>query len=396
MTDFYQMFVGRPRPGQRARPRRREFVDDVGSVAGAMVGDAGRAHEFVDMLDRVAPPSHPVGPGGVVGDDEPATPERAAQHAADLERHSQWGSDAGALARRARYRPRLVRDEPATSFAVGPGGVVDPDPIERAALATGVSTSYLRALVGHESGGDDKARPGTSSAFGNAQFIESTWVRVMRQYGGPYGLDEFGALTDDELLELRGDPTWGALMAAEYGRENARDLQRALNRPIRENELYLGHFLGSGEAVNLIRAAQEDARSAGRVRRGVDVASPAAVEANPQVFFEGGRYEWRQHPRTGRRFQHYLGGGRARTAAEVVARQSRAFSRDVFQPQERAHEVQAREAAQREAIEAQRTARTREAAAAAEERSQERWQMREPNRADILMRAIWGLRPTDP
>jgi len=178
----------------------------------------------------------------------------------------------------------------------------------------------LRDLIGHESGGDDEAQAGTSSAEGAAQFTDATWLRMMRQLGPQYGLPD--GLSDSQILGLRSNRAWSGLMTGEYARENQNVMQRALGRPITQREAYLGHFLGGDEAADLIAASEANMRDARRF------VSRAAVEANPHVFYEGGRYEWRTHHRTGRRYQHYLGGGRPRTAREVVQRQGRNFSDD--------------------------------------------------------------------
>src|SRR3954465_2345389 len=59
--------------------------------------------------------------------------------------------------------------------------------VVRAARATGVDPAYLMALADKESSllPDNKAR--TSSAEGLFQFIESTWLEVLRRYGPKHG-----------------------------------------------------------------------------------------------------------------------------------------------------------------------------------------------------------------
>lgn len=164
---------------------------------------------------------------------------------------------------------------------------------------TGVPSHYLNALIEHESGGDDHAKAETSSATGPAQFIDSTWLRMMRQYGPEYGLP--ANASDAELLELRTSRNWAALMAAEYANENRQVMSAALSRPITEGEAYLGHFLGAEDAAELIAAADHNLPDARRfVSRG-------AVEANRTIFF---------HPN-----------GRPRSAREVVQLQTRRFRR---------------------------------------------------------------------
>src|SRR3954447_12585372 len=59
--------------------------------------------------------------------------------------------------------------------------------VVRAAQATNVDPAYLMALADKESSllPDNKAR--TSSAEGLFQFIEATWLEVLRRYGPKHG-----------------------------------------------------------------------------------------------------------------------------------------------------------------------------------------------------------------
>jgi soluble lytic murein transglycosylase-like protein len=59
--------------------------------------------------------------------------------------------------------------------------------VVRAAQVTGVDPAYMMALADKESSllPDNKAR--TSSAEGLFQFIESTWLEVIRRYGPKHG-----------------------------------------------------------------------------------------------------------------------------------------------------------------------------------------------------------------
>src|SRR3954462_6121907 len=59
--------------------------------------------------------------------------------------------------------------------------------VVRAAQVTGVDPAYLMALADKESSliPDNKAR--TSSAEGLFQFVEATWLEVLRRYGAKHG-----------------------------------------------------------------------------------------------------------------------------------------------------------------------------------------------------------------
>lgn len=266
------------------------------------------------------PAMMPIAPFDPVGA-PPMAPERASQHQMDSERHARWGRMAGDLANAGRVQPQYRAQDPAQQRlreqfngrppAIGPGGVGGGNAIERAAADTGVPRAYLSELITHESSGDDYAKAPTSSATGAAQFIDGTWLRMMRDYGPRYGLQPEG-MSNADMLALRNNRGWSALMAAEYAQENATEMRRALRRPVSQGEAYLGHFLGAGDAVDLIAAAEQRLSDARRF------VSPGAVQANPRIFYDGGRYQG----------SRYLGGGRPRTAQEVVRLQSRRFSSD--------------------------------------------------------------------
>ncbi len=65
--------------------------------------------------------------------------------------------------------------------------------IRRAADATGVNFSLLVETARRESALNPNAQAGTSSASGLFQFIESTWLDMVRRHGAEHG---FGARSD--------------------------------------------------------------------------------------------------------------------------------------------------------------------------------------------------------
>ncbi|HCK83734.1 MAG TPA: hypothetical protein DHW63_04230, partial [Hyphomonadaceae bacterium] len=60
--------------------------------------------------------------------------------------------------------------------------------IARASQATGVDFSLLVETARRESALNPHARAGTSSATGLFQFIESTWLDMVRRHGAEHGL----------------------------------------------------------------------------------------------------------------------------------------------------------------------------------------------------------------
>jgi hypothetical protein len=161
--------------------------------------------------------------------------------------------------------------------------------IQRAADATGVNFSLLVQTAQRESALNPHAKAGTSSATGLFQFIESTWLDMVRRHGAQHGLGaEAAALqrgadvqTRRDILALRNDPELSARMAGELARENAATLQARLGRAPNAGELYAAHVMGSGGAVRLIEAAAHGAPSAAAL-------FPREAAANRGLFYANG------------------------------------------------------------------------------------------------------------
>jgi len=161
--------------------------------------------------------------------------------------------------------------------------------IRRGADATGVNFSLLVETARRESALNPHARAGTSSATGLFQFIDSTWLDIVRRHGANHGLGaEAAALsrgadaaTRREILALRNDPELSARMAGELARENAQALHARLGRAPSAGELYAAHVMGPGGAIRLIEAAQQGAPSAAAV-------FPREAAANRGLFYANG------------------------------------------------------------------------------------------------------------
>lgn len=161
--------------------------------------------------------------------------------------------------------------------------------IRRASDATGVDFSLLVETARRESALNPTARASTSSATGLFQFIESTWLDMVRRHGADHGLGaEAAALrgganaeTRRQILALRNDPEIAARMAGELTRENAATLQARFGRAPTAGELYAAHVMGSGGAIRLIEAAQQGAPSAAAL-------FPREAAANRGLFYAHG------------------------------------------------------------------------------------------------------------
>jgi hypothetical protein len=163
-----------------------------------------------------------------------------------------------------------------------------------AAQKTGVDFSYLMGQAQIESGMRCDAKAGTSSASGLYQFIDQSWLRVMKQHGAEHGMGwaadsittgSNGRMTVSDpatrraILNLRNDPQAASLMAAEHASDNKDAIEASLGRDATGTDLYMAHFLGLGGAKSFLGAMQAnpDRAAAGMF--------PAAARANRGVFY---------------------------------------------------------------------------------------------------------------
>jgi len=166
--------------------------------------------------------------------------------------------------------------------------------LKQASAATGTDFNYLLDTATRESGLKCTAKAGTSSASGLFQFVEQTWLGLVKQHGAQYGLGSFAnqisqgsdgryhvdnAADRSAILSLRNDPQVASLMEGEFANQCRSNLQGALGRNVCNGELYAAHFLGTAQATKLIRMsqAQPDANAA--------KAFPAEADANHNVFY---------------------------------------------------------------------------------------------------------------
>lgn len=166
--------------------------------------------------------------------------------------------------------------------------------LKQASQRTGVDFGYLVAQAGQESGFRTDAQAKTSSARGLFQFIEATWLEMLRDHGHKYGLaaqaqqiatgsDGKPRIADSaarrDILALRDDPRIASAMAAEYARSNQQILSRDLGVDLNKVDLYLGHFLGPNGAGKFLAAKQENPAQAAAALL------PEAAAANRNVFY---------------------------------------------------------------------------------------------------------------
>lgn len=162
--------------------------------------------------------------------------------------------------------------------------------IRQASARSGVDFAYLMNQASVESSFKPDAKAKTSSAAGLYQFIEKTWMGMVKAHGDKYGLGQYADQIDNkgrvsdpklrkEILALRNDPQIAASMAAELAADNQCYLEKRTDCDIGATELYLAHFMGAGGASGFLNAMQKNPLQAA-----ADI-FPEAANANRAVFY---------------------------------------------------------------------------------------------------------------
>ena len=166
--------------------------------------------------------------------------------------------------------------------------------IKSASRETGSDFSYLLSIAQRESNLDNTAKSKGSSATGLFQFIDQTWLSLVKRYGSEHGLGRYAdAISRTEtgrlavgspeakaaILALRNDPKISALMAGEAAAATKQSLECSLGRTVCAGELYAAHFLGESGAKRLIALNEQQAGAR------ADLAFPDAAKSNRNVFY---------------------------------------------------------------------------------------------------------------
>lgn len=128
--------------------------------------------------------------------------------------------------------------------------------------------ALVNKIIKVESAGNARAKNPLSTATGLGQFIESTWLRMMRDYRP----DLARSMGRAELLNLRFDPALSREMVRNLAREGEAYL-RSRGHTITAGNLYLCHFLGAAGAAKALSAPRE--------AQVLDVMGAGVVGANP-------------------------------------------------------------------------------------------------------------------
>jgi hypothetical protein len=161
-----------------------------------------------------------------------------------------------------------------------------------ASTLAGASFSSVLSQVSQESAFKADAKNRTSSAVGPAQFLETTWLDMVRRHGAAYGLGDLAdqiqvkggkpvvanASVRSQILELRKDPHLSAGMAARYLEEVGATLEKSMGRPVSVEEKRMAYLFGPYGAAKLLKTA-----AANPGANATDVL-PSAARANPRLF----------------------------------------------------------------------------------------------------------------
>lgn len=107
-------------------------------------------------------------------------------------------------------------------------------------------TQFTGQVVAAEGG---SAKNPFSSAQGNGQFINSTWIDQFRKVYA----DQASKLTEEQILALRQNETIAKGIIDNYARENAKFLE-GFGARVTAGNLYLAHFLGPAGAKKILTA----------------------------------------------------------------------------------------------------------------------------------------------
>ncbi|AWN53467.1 transglycosylase SLT domain-containing protein [Methylobacterium sp. 17Sr1-1] len=163
--------------------------------------------------------------------------------------------------------------------------------IVRAAATVRTDPVLLMAVADKESSFVTEVQARTSSATGLYQFIERTWLQVMREFGPQHGYArEAGLIGEDNgvadsaerarILDLRRDPSLSALMAGEMLKRDAARIAARIGRDLTLGETYLAHFLGPDDAERFMAKVVEEPKAEAAALL------PKPAKANRPIFYE--------------------------------------------------------------------------------------------------------------
>ena len=165
--------------------------------------------------------------------------------------------------------------------------------IVKAAHETNTDPVLLMAIADKESSFSTGVEARTSSAMGLFQFVDSTWLKSVRDFGAKHGLakeasdivgpPERPSVTDPaeraHILDLRRDPYLSAVLAAEMLKRDGGKIAERIGRGLTGGETYLAHFLGPDDAEKFME------KVVGQPQYMAAALLPRPAHANTSIFY---------------------------------------------------------------------------------------------------------------
>lgn len=157
-----------------------------------------------------------------------------------------------------------------------------------AAEKAGVDPGIVAKIAGFESGFNAEARPVRkrdgkvlSSAHGYGQFLDSTWVDMVRKHGEKYGIANAGDLSKADALKLRSNKDLQASLLAEFTKENI-EKGRQYGAGNDDANVYALHNLGAGDGQKFLRALKRNTQA-----KISDILSAQVISGNKSLYGDG-------------------------------------------------------------------------------------------------------------
>jgi hypothetical protein len=140
------------------------------------------------------------------------------------------------------------------AFSFGWLGVYDaygPPDFQREEAPAPTIDAVVERIIGVESHGDPNPKNKRSSATGLGQFLDETWLDMIRAHRP----DLAKGRSQDEILELRRDAKVAREITARFTQRNV-EMLRKRSLPVTPGTLYLAHFAGGAGAVAILSAME--------------------------------------------------------------------------------------------------------------------------------------------
>jgi len=165
----------------------------------------------------------------------------------------------GSASRSRVLRRLIITGVSLTAFGFGLIGEYDahwPPDSQREETAGPAIDAIVEQIIRVESDGDPNAKNKHSSATGLGQFLDETWLDMIRAHQPDLGQGR----SQDEILELRRDAKIAREITARFTERNS-EMLRKRGLPVTSGTLYLAHFAGGAAAVAIL-SAKENADAA--------------------------------------------------------------------------------------------------------------------------------------